>query len=282
MISSRLPLGRVLLYGFLAAGLVFMVAPIAIVVVESFNSSSFGAWPPPGFSTRWYANLFHDGGFGGPAIRSIELGIAATTGSLVIGTLAALGIARYRFPGRRLVQGFVAAPLIVPKVAIGIAAFILFLRLGLYGSFASLVMAHVVITLPFVVTLVVAGFARVDRAIEEAAADLGAGPARVFWRATLPQMRGTLFAAATFSFIISFDELDASIFLVGTKSNTLPTAMYIYMQKYQDPTLAALSSLLIAGSLIGAVVIAILIARVGGIRALAGRRDAAAAVEEAA
>jgi ABC-type spermidine/putrescine transport system permease subunit II len=273
---------RAALYAFLTAGLVFMVLPIAIVVVESFNSSSFGQWPPPGFSTQWYSHLFHGGGFGGPTIRSLEIALVATAGSLVSGTLAALAIARYRFPGRRAVQGFVAAPLIVPKVSIGIAAFILFLKLGWYGSLGSLILAHIVVTLPFVVTLAVAGFARVDRTLEEAAADLGAPPRTVLWRATLPQMRATLLAAAAFSFIISFDELDASIFLVGQRSNTLPTAMFIYMQKYQDPTLAALSSLLIAGSLIGAAAIAVLIVRIGGLRAIPGGRHGAtaAALEE--
>lgn len=279
--SGRVHAGRLGLYAFLLLGLVFMVLPIAIVVVESFNSSSFGAWPPPGFSTRWYANLFHNGGFGGPAIRSVELALAATATSLVLGTLAALAIARFRFPGRRAVQGFVAAPLIVPKVAIGIAAFILFLKVGVYGSFGSLVLTHAVITLPFVITLAVAGFARVDGMLEEAAADLGAVPRQVLLRATLPQMRATLIAAAAFSFIISFDELDASIFLVGQRANTLPTAMFIYMQKYQDPTLAALSTLLIGASLAGAAAVAFMIARIGGLRALTERAGAAAALEEA-
>jgi ABC-type spermidine/putrescine transport system permease subunit II len=274
---------RAALYAFLVAALVFMVAPIVIVVVESFNSSAFGQWPPPGFSTRWYANLFHGGGFGAPTIRSLEIALIATAGSLVTGTLAALAIARYRFAGRHAVQGFVAAPLIVPKVAIGIAAFILFLKLGWYGSLGSLVLAHVVLTLPFVVTLAVAGFARVDRTLEEAAADLGAPPRTVLWRATLPQMRATLVAAAAFSFIISFDELDASIFLVGQRSNTLPTAMFIYMQKYQDPTLASLSALLIGGSLLGAAAIAVLIVRIGGLRAIPGGTQGAtaAALEDA-
>jgi putative spermidine/putrescine transport system permease protein len=279
--TEHVRLGRVGLYVFLVLGLAFMVLPIAIVVVNSFNSSSFGEWPPPGFSTRWYGNLFHNAGFGGPAVRSIELAFAATASSLVLGTLAALAIARFRFPGRRAVQGYVAAPLIVPKVAIGIAAFILFLKVGWYGSFGSLVLAHAVITLPFVITLAVAGFARVDRMLEEAAADLGAVPRQVLLRATLPQMRGTMIAAAVFSFIISFDELDASIFLVGQQTNTLPTAMFIYMEKYQDPTLAAVSTLLIGASLAGAAAIAFLIARIGGLRLFAQRAGAAAALEEA-
>lgn len=279
----RIRPARALLYAFLAAALGFMVAPIAIVVVESFNSSAFGQWPPPGFSTRWYGQLFHGGGFGAPVIRSLEIAVVATAGSLVSGTLASLAIARYRFPGRGPIQGFVVAPLIVPKVAIGIAAFVLFLKLGWYGSIGSLVLVHIVVTLPFVVTLVVAGFARIDHTIEEAAADLGAPPRLVFWRATLPQMRATLVAAAAFSFIISFDELDASIFLVGQHANTLPTAMYIYMQKYQDPTLAALSSLLIAGSLLAGAAIAMLIVRIGGVRAISGgdRGTAAAPLEDA-
>ena len=114
-----------------------------------------------------------------------------------------------------------------------------FLKLDWYGDFHTVVLAHIVITLPFVVTLVVAGLARVDRTLEEAAMDLGAVPRQVIWRATLPQMRGALAAAAAFAFIISFDELDATIFIVGQTDNTLPVAMFIYMEKYQDPTLAA-------------------------------------------
>lgn len=282
MSDRRIHPARIALNAFLVLGLVYMVAPIAIVVVESFNSSSFGQWPPPGFSTQWYGHLFHGGGFGQPAIRSVEVALAATAGSVVSGTLAALAIARYRFPGRRAVQSFVAAPLIVPKVAIGISAFVLFLKLGWYGSLGSLILAHIVLTLPFVVTLAVSGFARIDRTLEEAAADLGAAPRHVLLRATLPQMRATLVAAAAFSFIISFDELDASIFLVGQRSNTLPTAMFIYMQKYQDPTLAALSALLIAGSLLAAAAIAVLIVRIGGVRAIRGGEAGAvaAALEE--
>jgi putative spermidine/putrescine transport system permease protein len=252
----------------LILGLAFILLPIAIVVVNSFNSSPFGIWPPPGFSTRWYANLFHNAGFGSPTVKSLEVAVVSTLGALVIGTLAGIGIARYRFLGRHAIQGFLAAPLIVPKVAIGFAAFILFLKLGWYGDFFTVVLAHIVITLPFVVTLVVAGLARVDRTLEDAAMDLGAVPRQVLWRATLPQMRGALAAAAAFSFIISFDELDATIFIVGQTDNTLPVAMFIYMEKYQDPTLAALSALLIGASLVLGLAVAVLLARIGGLRAL--------------
>ena len=281
-VTSRSSVGRIALFGFLLLGLAFIVLPIVIVVVNSFNASPFGLWPPPGFSTRWYANLFQAAGFGAPTIKSLEVALVSTAGSLLIGTLAGLGIARYRFIGRSAIQGFVAAPLIVPKVAIGFAAFILFLKLDWYGDFHTVVLAHIVITLPFVVTLVVAGLARVDRTLEDAAMDLGAVPRQVIWRATLPQMRGALAAAAAFSFIISFDELDATIFIVGQTDNTLPVSMFIYMEKYQDPTLAALSTLLIGAALILGLGIAVLMARIGGLRALgaAAEPDPAAAPEQ--
>jgi putative spermidine/putrescine transport system permease protein len=271
--AARVAPGRAGLQVFLVLGLAFIVLPIAIVVVNSFNASPFGLWPPPGFSTRWYANLFQNGGFGSPTIKSLEVALASTAGALLTGTLAGIGIARYRFVGRSVIQGFVAAPLIVPKVAIGFAAFILFLKLDWYGDFHTVVLAHIVITLPFVVTLVVAGLARVDRTLEEAAMDLGALPHQVLWRATLPQMRGALAAAAAFAFIISFDELDATIFIVGQTDNTLPVSMFIYMEKYQDPTLAALSALLIGAALVLGVGIAVLLARIGGLRALGAANE---------
>jgi ABC-type spermidine/putrescine transport system permease subunit II len=229
----------------------------------------------------WYGTVFHGSGFGAPALRSLGLATAATAASLAVGALLALALTRYRFPGRRLFEGFVLAPLIVPKVALGIAAFILFFKVGIYGTFGSLVLVHIVVTLPFVMTLLVAGFLRVDRTIEEAAADLGANGARVLWRATLPQMRGALAAAAAFSFIISFDELDASIFVVGQHANTLPVAMFLYMQKFQSPTLAALSSLLIGGSLLAAVGVGFILKGVGGVRGLGSERMASGRPPEA-
>jgi ABC-type spermidine/putrescine transport system permease subunit II len=273
---SRLPLNLVLLLG-----IAFLLLPIVLVVVQSFNASAFGIWPPSGFSTRWYGSVFHGGGFGQPTIRSVVLALVATAVALVVGCLAALALTRYRFWGRRLVEGYVLGPLIVPKVAIGIAAFILFLRLDVYGSFVSVVLVHVVVVLPFVVTLCVAGLLRVDRTVEEAAADLGAPPLRVMWSATLPQMRGALAAAAAFAFVISFDELDATVFVVGQTSNTLPVAMFLYLQKFASPTLAALSTLLIAASLLVALVVGITLSRIGGMRVLTRTTDAARAADVA-
>ncbi|MHB8620020.1 MAG: ABC transporter permease [Chloroflexota bacterium] len=243
------------LFAFLGLVMIFMLAPIAIVVVDSFNSVAYGTWPPPSFSLRWYGRLFRQGGFGIAAVHSLEVGVVATAVALLVGTLASLALVRYRFPGRGAIHSFLLAPMIVPKVSLGLAAFILFLRLHIYGSLFSLMLGHVVITLPFVVTLVSAGLLRVNRTLEEAAMDLGASAWQAFLKATLPQIRRSLAVAAIFSFVISFDEVDASIFMVNPRNTTLPIAMYIYMQKYQDPTLAALSTILVGATLVLALVV---------------------------
>lgn len=243
-----------LLNGVLALVLLFMVAPIAIVVINSFNSVAYGAWPPPGLSTRWYQNLADQPGFGDAALLSVEVGLAATALALVCGGLAALAFVRYSFPGRSAINGFLLSPMLVPKVSIGLAAFMLFLRVHVYGSFPSLVLAHTVLVLPFMVTILASGLVRVDRRLEEAAMDLGASPARVLWHVTLPQVQRSLVAALVLSFVISFDEVDATIFMVSPRQPTLPVAMYNYMQKFQDPTLAALSTVLIVATFVLAAV----------------------------
>lgn len=281
MTAARGDLRTIAFGAFLLLVLAFVVLPLAIVVVSSFSSVSYGAWPPPGLSTEWYSNLLEQEGLVAAAGRSLEVAFLATALSLVAGTLAALALVRVRFLGRRAVEGFVLAPLVVPKVAIGFSAFILFTRLGWYGSTGSLVLAHVVITLPLTVTIAAAGLLRVDRSLEEAARDLGASPANAFRLATLPQIRPALLAAIVLAFVTSFDEVDTSIFLVAPDQETLPISMYNYAQQYQDPTLAALSTLLIVGSLLLAGAAAVALMRSGVTGALAARRSFAPAERNA-
>jgi ABC-type spermidine/putrescine transport system permease subunit II len=139
--------------------------------------------------------------------------------------------------------------MIVPHVALGLAGFTLFLRLHIYGTLPSLVFAHAVLLLPFVVTIVGSGLVRVDHTLEEAAMDLGSTRVGAFWAVAVPQFRPSLLIAAVLGLVVSFDELDASIFLVSPQNATLPVAMYTYMQKFQDPTLSALSTVLIVATL---------------------------------
>ncbi|MCG5220050.1 ABC transporter permease subunit [Streptosporangium sp. KLBMP 9127] len=257
---------------WLAAVYVFVLLPLVIVVINSFSSVSFGTWPPPGLSTKWYANLFQQPGLGAAAVLSLEVAICATAVSMVIGTAAATALVRHRPPGRRVLETLTLSPTVVPKVAFGFAGFIYLHRLGLFGGIGGLIATHVVIILPFVVIVVTAALMRADVTLEAAAKDLGAAPLRAFRLATLPQIRPALVAAALFAFVVSFDEIDMTVFLLAPDQNTLPVWMFVYMQKYQDPTLAALSTLLIAAALVIAGLVALLLARSGVFATLTGSR----------
>lgn len=256
--------------GWLVLVDVFVLAPLVVIVIESFSSVAYGAWPPPGLSTKWYGNLLHQPGLGSAVLLSLEIAVASTVIATVIGTLTATSLVRHAPPGRRLIESLTLSPTVVPKVAFGFAGFVYLHRIGLFGGPVGLVAAHVVIVLPFVVIVVTSALQHADDTLDAAARDLGAGPVRAFRLATLPQIRPALIAAALFAFVISFDEVDTTIFLLAPDQNTLPVWMYVYMQKYQDPTLAALSTILIGAALVLAGAVAVLLARAGVFAGLTG------------
>jgi putative spermidine/putrescine transport system permease protein len=246
------------LYVVFVLVLLFMVAPLVIVIVNSFNASAYSEWPPTGFSTKWYAAVLAYPAFASGAEISVIVGAGASVVSLIVGAMAAFALVRFRIPGARLVQTLYFAPLTVPRVAIGFALFSLFIASGsqLYGTLQGLIIAHTLVVMPFVITIFVSNLGGIDPVYEEAARDLGAGRLRVFWSVTLPQMRTGFVVAALFAFVTSFDELEMSIFLVRPQVQTLPISMFFYLEQQQTPTLAALSTLLIALA-IGLVLIAL-------------------------
>lgn len=235
------------LYVLFALVLLFMAAPLVIVVVNSFNESAFSQWPPQGFSTEWYSTVFHNDRFLRSFYTSLKVAVGATVIALVIGSMAAYALTRYRIVGRRIVQTMYFAPLTVPRVAIGFALFVLYItwQIGLFGTIRGLIVAHVLLVLPFVVVIFVSTIGSIDPVYEEAARDLGAGRVRTFLKVTLPQMQTGFVVAAVFAFIISFDEVEMSIFVVRPETNTLPVEMFLFLEQQQTPTLAALSALLI-------------------------------------
>lgn len=247
-----------------AAIALFALLPLGIIMISSFSSVAYGAWPPPGWSPRWYTNLGEQIGLLDAVVLSVLVAVPATAITCLVGLCASVALVRHTFVGKRLVTGLSFAPIVVPKVALGFALFIYLSRLGLFSiGPLGLIAAHIIITLPFATTFLSAALVRADREVEAAAIDLGASPLRAFLRVGLPQIRGALVATALFVFIISFDEVDTSVFLIPFNEQTLPTWMFQYMQKYQDPTLAALSTILIAGSLLVAAIGAVLLGRSG-------------------
>jgi putative spermidine/putrescine transport system permease protein len=238
--------GRRLLTAANAMIYLYLLAPILIVVPVSFSAAAFVVFPPRGLSLRWYANFLQSRELTEALWLSVRLGVTVMGAATVVGTMAALALVRYRVPGRELIRTFLMAPIVLPGVVLGIALLIFLARTPLAQTFGALFAAHLVVALPYVVRTVSASLEGLDRRVEEAAASLGAPPLLVFWTVTLPLVKPGVIAGAIFAFITSFDELVVSLFLTGPRLSTLPVQIYNYIEFASDPTIAAISVLLIA------------------------------------
>ncbi|MGW2514895.1 ABC transporter permease [Streptomyces scopuliridis] len=257
---------------FLVLVAVFVMLPLAVVVVSSFSDDEVpGGWPS-GFTLQWFHRALDYQPFRVGLLYSFEVAVVATAVSLLVGTMAAYAIARYRFPGRELLRSLFVMPLSLPRVVAGFCLFVLYASLfpTAYGTVGGIAFAHCLLLLPFVVAVAGAALAGLDPALEEAARDLGSSPARAFLHVTLPQIRWALTAAGIFAFLTSFDEVDTSVFLMPADTTTLPVAMFLRLEQRQDPTVTAMSTLLIAGSLLLAAAAALAARRAAGV--LAGVR----------
>jgi putative spermidine/putrescine transport system permease protein len=235
-----------LLMVFLALVVLFMICPVIFVVLSSFNSVAYNTFPPKGFSLRWYKSVLQSPVFISAFRRSVVVAGLTTLLTIAVGTAASFAIVRYRFSGRSLTKSFLLTPVVTPKTAIGLSSFILALRLNIYGSLTSIVLCHAVIALPYVISMVSTSLAGLDRSLEEAAMDLGATRTKVLSRVIIPQIRPSLAVSAVFAFLRSFEQVNATIFLVRPANNTLPVEMFLYLERFQDPTIAAVASLLVA------------------------------------
>ena len=237
-------LGRALLWAFGGLLLLFLIAPIGIVVLTSFNPSPYMDFPPNQLSLHWYANFFTSRHWTDPALLSLRVALIVSIASTVLGTLAAIGIVRGRFPGRQLVEIFLISPMVVPIVVLALGLFFLFSATHLLNRWPALVLGHTVVAMPIVVILVRAGLRTADPAMELAARSLGANFFRALWHVTLPAIRESIAAAAVFSFLISFDEVVVAVFVGGPDATTLPKRMWETIRFEIDPTLTAISSIL--------------------------------------
>jgi putative spermidine/putrescine transport system permease protein len=224
----------------------FLALPVLIVVPLSFSSGTYLQFPTPGWSLRWYTAFLFNPEWTGAALLSLRVGAFVTILALALGTPAAIGLAKLRLSSRRLINALVLSPLIVPGIIVAIGTYFAYAQYGLVGNPLALVLAHTCLAVPFVVINVSAALTGVDTRLQQAAANLGADPAGVFRRVTLPLIAPGLFAGAVFAFITSFDELLVALFLSGTGAVTLPRRMFDEIRYDIDPTIAAASTLLIA------------------------------------
>jgi putative spermidine/putrescine transport system permease protein len=225
--------------------LLFMALPILIIVILSFSSASYLTFPPPAFGVRWYREYL--GGAEWLAATGLSLSVAAAVVVLatLLGTLAALGLARLPPLLRNLAAALILSPLIVPVIVVAIGIYYAYSRYGLVGTPVGLVLAHTCLAVPFVVTSVSASLAGFDRRLEQAALSLGATPWGTFRQVTLPLIRPGVLTGALFAFITSFDELIVALFLSGSGAVTLPRRMWDDLRFAIDPTIAAVSTLTI-------------------------------------
>jgi putative spermidine/putrescine transport system permease protein len=237
----------------------FMLTPLVFVVWLSFFKDAIPHFPPSGYTLAWYENAWVNQSFKTGFITSLQIAICATVIGGVFGVLAALGIQRQRFRGAQAVNTLLLSPLLIPGIVAGIAIYLFYLQAerildrDIVGSYGGLIIAHVCLTIPWTVRLVTTGMQGMDGSIEEAARVLGASPRVAFMRITLPMLRPAIVAAALFSFIVSFENLELSLSLVGPGRTTLPIAIMQYLEFNLDPTIAAVATAQIV--LLGAVML---------------------------
>jgi putative spermidine/putrescine transport system permease protein len=226
--------------------LIYLLAPIIVVVATAFGTSPYPVFPPAGLTLRWFERFLNSPDLVHSTALSAGLSLVSTACAGIIGTLAALALVRHRFRSKAAVSTVLLSPILFPAVILGLALLVAFTRVGLAQTFGGLVAAHTVLIVPFVIRMVMASLAAVDGSIEEAARNLGAGWLRTFFRITLPIIRPGLLAGALFGFIVSFDELVVTLFLAGPGLQTLPIRIFSSIEYSSDPTISAISTCLIA------------------------------------
>lgn len=233
------------LFGSLATA--FLVLPLAILCVQSFTAESYLSFPPPSFGLRWYRTVLADPEWRRAAQSSLTIAAIVTPLSLVVGTLAALGLDRGPMRGRNVIYGILISPMILPHIVLGLGLFRIALDLEIDDSLWSIVPAHLTITIPFVVISVGASLQSFDVGLEKAAQSLGANRFRALWHITLPIIRPGLVGGGIFAFIMSFDEFIITYFL-AVQTRTLPLEIFDSLRYQVSPSIAAVSALTIAAS----------------------------------
>lgn len=231
--------------GAIILTLVFLVAPILVSILMSFDARGYlGKFPPTEFSLQWYARFFSDAYYLTGLRTSLILALIAASVSTIAGVCAAIVIDRYEFPGKQLLETVFLSPLIVPAVVIGFALLLFFALIGVFQGYPRLIAGHIIITFPYAVRTTLAGLTGIRKTLTEAAMVLGANERQAFWDVTFPLARTGIVAGAVFAFAFSMDDVAVSLFLTSPSTYTLPVAMVSMMRTNFDLTIAAASVVL--------------------------------------
>lgn len=231
---------------FPLAVIAFLLSPLVIVIVLSFSANDYIAFPPEGYSLRWYRDLSRDDDILLSTILSLKIALYATVIGVLVGTPTALLLTQYRLRGLHLLRVLALSPLILPEVLLGLALLVFVMRtLATDPNQFWLTVGHAIIVLPFCVQFVSASLSKLNPDLVEAARTLGASSWRAFWRVTIPCIRPGIVSAALMSFIFSFDNVAVSLFMSGPGRTTLPIRMYEHATYSNDLSMAAISAVLI-------------------------------------
>jgi len=245
---------------------VFLLAPIVVIIAVSFNSTALFTFPPPHWSLRWYMSLWDSRDWREAGVFSLALASLEALAALCLGVPAAYGLARDRFRGRKLVEGLLISPTVVPSIVLALGLYMLFSPLRLIGTPLGLFLAHTLLALPVVLIIVGAACRRLNPTIELAARSCGATFLKAFWLVVVPAIRPAIISAGAFAFLTSFDEVVLNLFLGGPKTTTLPKKIWESVKFELDPALTAVSTILIAVS-IAALLVSIVPKRAASSRA---------------
>ncbi|MCP1986721.1 MULTISPECIES: ABC transporter permease [unclassified Bradyrhizobium] len=226
------------------AVLLFLMAPILVIIPLSFNSVPFFTYPMPGLSLRWYEEFFLTSRWQGALHNSIVVAVSVTLLSTVLGTLAALGLSRPNFPWRTAVISLLISPMVVPVVITAVAVYFFYADVGLLNTYTGLILAHTTLATPFVVITVTATLKGFDQSLTRAAAGLGAPPITVFFKIILPLILPGMISGALFAFITSFDEVVLALFVASVEQRTLPRVMFSGIREEISPTIIAAATVL--------------------------------------
>ena len=245
--------GRWVYLAFCTAAFVFLVAPILVIVPLSFNAEPYFTFTegmlsldPEAYSLRWYRSIIEDDVWTRALVNSLVIGVSATLLATSLGTLAALGLANSAMPARRAVMGLLISPLITPVIIAAVGMFFFYSSLGLAQTHLGIILAHAVLGVPFVVITVTATLSGFDQNLMRAAASLGAGPLRSFWRVQLPLIAPGVASGGLFAFAASFDEVVVVLFMGGLEQRTIPRQMWAGIREQISPTILAVATFLIA------------------------------------
>ena len=232
----------------------FLIAPLFVIFPLSFNAEMFLSFSegmlrmdPDAFSTRWYKDMIYGtkNPWGLAARNSFIIAIFATIGSVLLGTVAALGLSSRHMPYKGLIMAILISPMIVPLIISGVAIFFFMAKAGLAATHTGIVLAHIILGTPFVVITVTATLSGFDHSVTRAAASLGSHPVNTFMKITLQLILPGVISGGLFAFVTSFDEVVVVLFLAGLENTTIPIQMWTGLREQLSPTILAVATCLI-------------------------------------